>query len=216
MRDPLVDQLVGQLTAKPPLKDTHLWLGALVCYLIASFSVLTLMGLRADYLQALNNGALIWKPAIFMGMGLSSLLLITRLSRPHGRVHTAHGLGGVFALALMATLFSQQYSVADSGWFINAFSASMNVSKGVFCSSTIIVSGAGVMALVWQRWLKHSASTHPQAMGALAGLGAGSLVSAAFTWHCAMDTIPYIVVYYLFPIGLLTGVGFVLGKRLSW
>lgn len=216
MRDPLVDQLVGQLTAKPPLKDTHLWLGALACYLIACLSVLTLMGLRADYLQALNSGALLWKPAIFMGMGLSSLVLITRLSRPHGRAHMVHGLGGMFALALLISLFSQQYSVADSGWFIKAFSASMSVSNGVICAVIIIVAGAGVMALVWQRWLKHSASSHPQAMGALAGLGAGSLVSAAFTWHCAMDAIPYIVVYYLFPIGLLAFVGFVLGKRLSW
>ena len=66
MTDLLIERLVADLKPQEPLINFKLWSHCSMCLLIVSCLVLTVMGLRTDYSTALQNGAMLWKPGMFL------------------------------------------------------------------------------------------------------------------------------------------------------
>ena len=69
--------------------------------------------------------------------------------------------------------------------------------------------------LVWA--LRRGAPTNLTRTGAMAGLVAGAIGTAAYAFHCPDDSLPFIALWYVASIAFCAGVGALLGPRvLRW
>lgn len=207
MSDPLIDQLTNDLKPVQPLRNISLWRHCSACLILAIALILSVLGIRPDWLQAIQVGALLWKPAIFFLTLSGSMLLVTDISRPTGKIKPVHFVPLLLALAILIwRLTSAKIDFAS----LDSYSA-------YICLSVITSGGAMVMGMVWLFWLRKAATPHPALLGSLAGVSAGSLVAAAYSLHCNQDAGIYVSVYYIPPIFLLSLAGGVLGRnKLKW
>lgn len=213
MSDEFLNALADDLEPRAPLCDRKLWaLGAVV--LAASVAlVLSVMGLRADYEDAWQSGALLWKPGIFLLIWLGSLLMIGDLSRPDGRVRLWHGaLLAAAGLMLIWQLVVQPFTHA-----VPDVATGMRDGSAFLCLSVIGGLGAFFVLPFWLVWLRKTASPRPILLGFLAGLNTASLAAASYALYCSKDSIFYVFAFYGFPlIGLGFAAAFTLSRSLRW
>ncbi len=179
-----------------------------LCVLILSVILVRVsLGFRSDLTPNLW-----WKPGIFAGAGLASLLLLADIARPGHRIKPWHFAPLLFADALF-------------GWQLITQLLHPNIAQkaslydvGAFCCVSVI-SGGGALIFygLWRGWLQKTASDYPVLLGALSGFCAGCLAATSYALHCDRDVVLYIGVYYFMPIGILTAMGGWLGgKYLDW
>lgn len=213
MTDPLIDQLVGDLKPQDTLANWKLWMHCTACLAIVAAMILGFMGLRADYGIALQDGALFWKPGIFLLVWIGSVLLITDLSRPHGDLRKNH----IIPLILAGGILIWQFSLQVNRFSWNEMLQSLSDGSAIYCLSIITGGGSIAMMMAWKYWFSKTASQYPVLLGSLAGLSAGSLAAAAYALHCDHDMAIYITIYYGVPVLVLSTIGAALGKKfLSW
>ncbi len=210
MTDQLIERLVSDLKPQEPLVDSRLWVHCTLCLLMVVGIVLAMMGLRADYPTALQNGAMLWKPGIFLLAWIGSILLILDLSRPIERVEKWHFV----PLFLAGTILLWQLIVQLPYLFTSDATVSLRDPNAIYCLSVIIGGGGIAMVMSWKFWFSRTASPNPTALGALAGFSVGCLAATAYALHCDKDGILYIFVYYGIPILILSVFGRLLSKRL--
>lgn len=213
MSDQLIDQLVSDLAPRKPLVNIKLWIHCTGCLVIVAGTILTIMGLRTDYLTALQNGSMLWKPGLFLAAWIGSLLLITDISRPMGKITKWH-----FApLILAASILLWQLITQFEYFTVAQMVGSLKDTNAIYCLSVILGGGGMVMFIAWKVWFARTASPKPTLIGALAGINAGSLAATAYALHCNRDFAIYILAYYCLPVLALSIFGGFLGqKRLSW
>ena len=100
MTDQLIERLVDDLKPQDLLIDSKLWAHCTVCLIVLSGAVLVIMGLRTDYPDALENGAMFWKPGIFLVCWIGSIFLILDFSRPTGKINKWHFTPILLAIAV--------------------------------------------------------------------------------------------------------------------
>lgn len=76
----------------------------------------------------------------------------------------------------------------------------------------------GTIPLAVLTWaLRRGAPTRLERCGALAGLVAGAIGAAAYAFHCASDSVPFIAIWYSAAIAICVSIGALLGPRfLRW
>ena len=207
MNDLLIEQLTSDLKPVKPLRNVGLWQHCTMCLLIAIALILSILGIRPDWREAIQGGALLWKPAIFLLIWAASLFVVTDLSRPSGKVKILHLSPFLVAAAILLwRLISQEIDFN-----------SLHSNTAYYCLSIIALGGAMAMTAAWFFWIKKTASPRPAILGALAGVNAGSLVAVAYALHCNQDSVLYLAAYYLVPLLILALTGAVLGKKmLNW
>ncbi len=207
MKNLLIEQLVSQLQPKPVLKNTTLWVLALVGMIIFAAIIFLTLGFRSDH-----SLALFWKPSIFILAWFSSLVLLTDIARPGQKIKLHHLLPLALACGLLIWQILFQIKFQS---FVQV--QSLLDSSALYCLSLITLGGAVILGLVWKYWLQAAASTYPSALGALSGFSAGCLAATSYSLHCDHDAVLYIGAYYFMPIFLLTLMGMGLGKKyLQW
>lgn len=213
MSDPLIDQLVGDLRPRSPLANWKLWMHCTACLFLIAAMILGFMGLRGDYMSAIQSGAMFWKPSIFLLFWLGSVFLITDISRPSGDIKNIHYVplllgGGVLIWQFGAQLIHMPFEV---------FTRSLQDSSALYCLSAVFGGGMLALMMAWKFWFSKTASPRPTLLGFLAGLSAGTLAATAYALHCDKDITLYISVYYGLPILMLSLMGGMLGKKfLTW
>jgi len=210
MTGQLIERLVSDLKPQEPIVDSKLWLHCTVCLLMVASVVLAMMGLRADYSTALQDGAMLWKPSIFLLAWIGSILLILDLSRPIKRVEKWHFV----PLFLAGTILLWQLIVQLPHLFTSDIELSLRDPSVIYCLFVIIGGGGIAMVMSWKFWFSRTASPNPTALGALAGFSAGCLAATAYALHCDKDGILYIFVYYGIPVLTLSFLGSLLSKKL--
>jgi hypothetical protein len=206
----LINDLVSDLKPRKALSNTKFWQYIFMCFVIVSSLILGILGIRADYMDAMAKGSMFWKPAIFLCAGIGTMGMVIDLSRPMGRIKWGRIglLGAAFLISILQ--YFHQINLPD---LFNQF----RQDDRAFCFSIILIGGAIGLVSVWQLWLKHTASSAPQLLGALSGFGAGCFAATAYALHCDKDEIIYVFVYYGLSLLILTGLGFFMGKRvLKW
>lgn len=213
MTDQLIARLVSDLKPQEPIIDSKLWLHCTVCLLIVASVVIAMMGLRADFPTALQDGAMLWKPGIFLFAWISSILLILDLSRPIKRVEKKHFV----PFFLAGTILLWQLIVQLPFLSTSDAALSLRDPSAIYCLSVIIGGGGIVMVVSWKFWFSRTASPNPTALGALAGFSAGCLAATAYALHCDKDGILYIFIYYGISVVTLSFLGSLLSiKLLKW
>lgn len=210
MTDQLIERLVADLKPQEPLINFKLWSHCSMCLLIVSSLVLMVMGLRTDYSTALQNGAMLWKPGMFLLAWIGSMFLILDFSRPITRVKKWHFVPLFLAVAILFwQLIIQLPYVLSSNSIL-----SLSDPNAIYCLSVIIVGGGISMAMPWRLWFSKTASSNPTTLGALYGFSVGCLAATAYALHCDKDGMLYIFVYYGMPILILVIFGSLLSKKL--
>lgn len=210
MTDQLIENLVSDLKPQESLVDSMLWIHCTVCLLMVAGVVLAMMGLRADYPTALQDGAMLWKPGIFLLAWIGSILLILDLSRPIERIEKWHFV----PFFLAGTILLWQLIVQLPYLFSSDATLSLRDPNAIYCLSVIIGGGGIAMVMSWKFWFSRTASPNLTTLGALAGFSVGCLAATAYALHCDKDGILYIFVYYGIPILTLSVIGSLLSKRL--
>jgi len=215
--DSLIDNLVGSLKPVKPLRCAHLWLGAGVAVMLAAAYIFFAYGPRPEiraWLQGVQMGTqMMWlKPLLFLGIGAGALWSVSDLAQPQGRLRRRTFLPLATALAIVGVML-----VGDLARFGLAEVLSHAGDPASRCIATILCGGAAGFILLWQLWLRRSATSYPVLLGTMSGLAAAALMAAAYAVHCNMDTPVYILVIYGAPVALLAGAsGLVGGKIFRW
>ena len=210
MTDQLIERLVADLKPQDLLIDSKLWVHCTICLMILAGAVLAIMGIRADYPNALESGAMFWKPGIFLACWIGSILFILDFSRPITKVNKWHFI----PIILSISTFLWQIIVQSPFFLTSDAIISLYDSSAIYCLAVIIGGGGMTMAITWKFWLTKTASPKPSILGALAGFNVGCLAATAYALHCDKDGLLYIFVYYGLPILALTIFGSSLSKRL--
>lgn len=213
MIDPLIEQLADNLQPKKSLSNSGLWIHCTTCLVVAVGFILILMGIRNDYSSAIQSGAMFWKPSLFFLGWIGSIMIITDLSRPTGRIKSWHTAPLLLAGAGLLWQFIEQLSSGS----LTAMVQSLKDVSAFYCLSVITGGGIITLLMVWKFWLSKTASINPLLLGILAGFSAGCLVATAYAIHCDKDTALYILVYYGISVATLSAIGGWLGGRfLRW
>lgn len=210
MTDQLIERLVADLKPKDLLIDSKLWVHCTICLIVLAGAVLAIMGLRVDYPNALENGAMLWKPGIFLACWIGSIFLILDFSRPVARINKWH-----FTPIILAIFFFLWQVIVQAPFFLTPDATiSLHDPGAIYCLAVIIGGGGITMLMSWKFWFAKTASPKPEILGALAGFSVGCLAATAYALHCNKDDVLYIIVYYGLPILALTIFGSFMSKRL--
>jgi hypothetical protein len=210
MTDPLIDKLVADLSPRNPLVNLKLWMHCTACMVLIAAMILGFMGLRGDYAYAIQTGAMFWKPGLFFLAWLGSVMLITDISRPSGKIKEAH----LIPLALGAGILIWQFTTQTTQYSFQTMFGSLQDGSVPYCLSVIMGGGGLALMMAWKFWFSKTASPHPTLLGFLAGISAGTLAATAYALHCDRDFALYVFVYYGLSILILSIVGSLLGKKL--
>ena len=213
MTDQLIERLVDDLKPQDLLIDSKFWVHCTICLIVLVVAVLAIMGLRIDYLNALKEGAMFWKPGIFLACWIGSIFLILDYSRPTGKINKWH-----FTPILLAIIIFLWQIISQSSFFLTSDAiTSLYDPNNFYCLAVIIFGGGITMAISWKFWFAKTASPKPGTLGALAGFSVGCLAATAYALHCNKDDVLYILVFYWLPILALTIFGsFLSNKLLRW
>ncbi len=213
MNEPLIDRLVNDLTPKKPLVNQALWGHCLICLAMIAGFIFVVLGFREDYVSAMQNGALFWKPGLFLLVWIGSVLWITDLSRPAGVIKKSRLIP--FLCAGLILLWQCVIQMPRTP--LESMGTVLGDSSAPYCICVIAGAGGLALVMVWKTWLSKTASPHPALLGFMAGLSAGALAGMVYALHCDRDAILYVTVCYGLPVLGLAVLGSVLGKRfLQW
>ena len=213
MTDPLIDKLVNDLTPRDPLVNKTVWIHCSLCLFILTGVIVGFLGFRFDAQSAFLNGTIFWKSGMFLAGWIGSLLLMTDISRPGGRIKPWHTLLVGLTFGILIWQIVSQLTGAP----LSAQMTELRDASALYCLSIITGAGAVVLFLTWRIWLSKAASGNPVMLGGLAGFGAGCLTAAAYSLHCTMDASLYICAYYFLPIFLLSAASALFASKfLRW
>jgi hypothetical protein len=199
----LISRLVADLKPVRPVGPS--WRPALAGWLIGALGVSLLLTawlhLRADLPQRLGQAFFVFRGTMLLLSSLLASLAVLKLSVP-GR--GSPGRESRLALVVPAGLTL----VLGLLTLLAVFRAPETVRCGLS-----VMPGALLFAL-----LRRYAPTRPGLTGALAGVAASLLGSAALGLHCPNDTpLHQLLWHLLLPVGLAAGAGWAVGRRwLRW
>jgi hypothetical protein len=167
-----------------------------------------LMGVRPDLSEAIRQTQVILKHAFPVPMAVAAAGAALRLSRPEGR------LGGwSVALLIAPAIVAVAFWVTAARTPFAAWPAAVVGHSVGACLLSIPLIGLPILGgVLWA--LRRGASVRPGAAGAAAGLLAGSASAAVYAAYCTDDSPMFWGVWYVLAIGIVTGLGALLGRRL--
>jgi hypothetical protein len=211
----LISRLVADLKPVRPVGPS--WRPALAGWLIGALGVSLLLTawlhLRADLPQRLGQAFFVFRGTMLLLSSLLASLAVLKLSVP-GR--GSPGRESRLALVVPAGLTL----VLGLLTLLAVFRAPETVRCGLSeaaCTSAVLALSVMPGALLFAL-LRRYAPTRPGLTGALAGVAASLLGSAALGLHCPNDTpLHQLLWHLLLPVGLAAGAGWAVGRRwLRW
>ncbi len=182
---------------------------AAVALLYCIVAILTLRGLRPDFMQTLPWVA--GKVATSLAFALAGFALAMRLARPGG-------VTGAWGMATVA-VFLAALTAAVSAVLLSAPKDRIEaITGGDFPHCIIIIPMVAVpAAAVFFMWLRNAAPTRPMLAGASAGGLAGGISAMAYALTCPVDSVAFISIWYSLAIAICAGLGALAGRyALRW
>jgi hypothetical protein len=195
--DTLPQQTVGQRLARA--------LPVALAVSVAGFAVF--WGPRPDLGAALASAAVL-KPLVPLGLVIVAGVLCVALAHPGQSARTQAAALGLFAAALAAA-----FVVAFSDGGVSGLVNALDTTSLVTCLLSIPALALPLMGAVF--WaLSAGAALRPRLAGAAAGLVAGGLSAALYSFYCDQDAALFVLPAYSTAVLILALIGAVLGPRL--
>lgn len=186
----LIDELVGDLKAVRPLRQSQGFAIALASAGMGLFAMIGLFGMRPDLAAGRFDPGHMIASGLFLMLAIASTANVLMMSHPRvGVVHT----GGVWPAAMIALLPIAALLFAFSRG--SDLLARETVAHGLACFMIVGGSASTVLAaLVW--WLRRGAPTSPERAGLLSGLASGSFGIFTFSLYCPENDIVHIWLWH--------------------
>ena len=208
MSQPLIDQLVADLTPAPTgVVARRLALGVGVGAAASAVLVLLMLGPRPDMAVACT-GPMFWlKLAYPLALAAAAFGVCERLTRPAGGLSRGPWLALPCAIVLaLAAAQLLQAPAPERTAMVMGGSASV-------CPWLILGASLPPFAgLVWAA--RALAPTRLRLAGLMLGLAAGGAGAAAYALHCTETTAPFLAVWYSLGMALAGVLGALAGPRL--
>ncbi|QRG05759.1 DUF1109 family protein [Xanthobacter dioxanivorans] len=186
-------------------------LGLLAGVVAAAALFVLILAPRSGLLSLLEEWRILLKFAVTLTLAAAAVILALRLSRPG-----ADATRPVLALLLPAAVLAAGVAVELLSTPRAEWRADFIGHYAVYCVSLIPLLAAPVLGALLLA-LQRGAPTRPAVAGAAAGLAAGGLGAALYALHCIDDSPLFVLAWYGIGIGIVTGVGAALGRRvLAW
>jgi hypothetical protein len=209
----MTDELIARLSAdlepvRPMAMQRRLILAAIVGLAIAivgSWFILHLMLGRP--MGETFGGAMFWvKAGYTLAFSLVGLAALPVLARPDGRV--------LWPLLAAAALLLVALSLGTMNW-MRADWAMLELmgNTAMVCPWLITLTGAPVLAVLLAA-LRTMAPRSPAMAGLAAGLMAGGLGAAVYSFYCGETSMMFMAVWYSLGISIVGALGAVLGRLL--
>lgn len=181
---------------------------ALIC---AGLSVLTVLGIRADLVQAISSPTTLMKWLLPLAVALPAILVIPSMWQPQTRHMRLLLLSALVAAGAFVWLVSSAMATpAPDLW------ATWRGNSRVICLTSIVsISLLPLAAAMYV--LRDGASPAPTHCGACVGLAIGGLSTAIYALHCTEDAPLFFLTWYSLAILIVTAIGAICGARfLRW
>lgn len=198
--DPLIDQLVGDLTPVAPPNRARQLLTLIGLGIVETALFLWLCGMRRDAMAAMHHPSMWWKGgSLLLIAGLAGAAVL-RAQSPGERARPL--ISASLWVALAAVLAGWLIDAGAAG--IPALTARLSWREGLACLGVVValaVPAAAALALL----LKRGATVEPGRAALAAGLAAAALGGFVFTFNCPHDDPLYIVIWFGLAATLVTG-----------
>lgn len=184
----IIDGLVADLVARPPLRPGRAMMGVAAATLAACLVLALGLGVRADLLGGRPSATFLLREGLLALMGIATGLAAIAAARPAVGADRdgwkwATGAAALFPLAALARAL------------MNGTMPALQPESGLLCLGSSLGSALAVGTAI-VLWLRRGAPTSLARAGWLTGLAAGSLGCFAYGMRCPIDSIYYIGFWY--------------------
>ncbi len=210
------DELIEMLSTNVEPVDRHQvarTVGAAVAIgaTTVGVAVFLALGARPDLMRSSAVASVLFKLVFTIAVLIPASLYLLRLSRPGGERRTPIVMVALPFIAIMLLATLSLTFAPHSHWH-----AMIIGNQWLECLISIpIIAIVPFAVIVWA--VRRMAPTDLVRAGAVAGLVAGCLSAAGYSFHCVDDSVPFVALWYGGTIALCTFAGWKLGpKLLRW
>lgn len=206
--DDLISAISADAATPPRRLGPALVAGLVLSAAAAAIVFATVLHIRPDVAQALATVRFPLKFVFVAAFAAAAVALVLRLARPGA--DSAPARRGVFAAAaLLGVAVIVELSATQSGdWPRMLFGRNW-----LLCLACIPMLSAVPLAILIAA-LRRGAPDSPAALGAAAGLLAGTVGALFYAAHCVDDSPLFVAAWYSAAIALVTAAGAAAGARL--
>lgn len=208
------EELISLLAQDSPVRlnlNHVLWHAAVAATLIAGIAFFAVIGFRPDIGSAVHSGRFLFKFVITIALAASSGKFLFRVVRPGVPLQWA-ALGLLLPVALMVGAAAFELFVMPP----ETWASRMIGHNSRLCLSIIPSLSLGPLACFLYA-MRNGAPERPGLAGAIAGLAAAGIAATFYAANCDDDSPLFVLLWYPMAIGLVTIVGWLVGRRvLRW
>lgn len=178
---------------------------------ISAALLLLTIGVRPDIAEAISSGRVVFKLGVTLLSAALAVNLVFRVGRPGAPLNWSKLLLLVPPALVIAAVVAELLSIPASLWMTSLLGRNALICL-VFIPG---LSFAPLLGIVFV--LRKAAPGDPGLAGAVAGLAASCVAASLYAWRCPDDSPLFLVVWYTTSILAVSGVGYLVGKRvLRW
>lgn len=205
------DDLINLLAQDAPVRmriGKVLTLAVVGGILISGGIFFAMIGFRADIDTAMETVRFLFKFVVTIALAATACAVVFRIGRPGASLRLWSWTLLLAPILLLAAAAIEMAVMPADSW-----SARMIGHNARFCLTLIPLLSIGPLACFLFA-LRHGAPEKPGAAGAVAGLAASGIAATFYASNCTDDSPLFVLLWYPIAIGMVTAVGYVLGRRL--
>ncbi|MFS8047092.1 NrsF family protein [Rhizobium sp. BR 314] len=205
------DDLIHLLAQDAPVRTRigkALTMAVIAGILIAGGLFFAMIGFRADIDTAMETVRFLFKFVVTIALAVTACAVVFRIGRPGASLRLWGWLLLAAPILLLAAVVAELAVMPADSW-----STRMIGHNARFCLTLIPLLSIGPLACFLFA-LRQGAPERPGVAGAVAGLAASGIAATFYASNCTDDSPLFVLLWYPIAIAIVTGIGYVLGRRL--
>ncbi|ENN84235.1 hypothetical protein RHSP_76880 [Rhizobium freirei PRF 81] len=208
------DDLINLLAQDAPVRTRigkALTLAVVAGILISGGIFFAAIGFRSDIDSAMETVRFLFKFVVTIALAVTACAVVFRIGRPGVSLRIWGWMLLAAPILLLAAVAAELAVMPAESW-----GARMIGHNARFCLTLIPLLSIGPLACFLFA-LRHGAPERPGVAGAVAGLAASGIAATFYASNCTDDSPLFVLLWYPIAIAIVTGIGYILGKRiLRW
>jgi len=205
------DDLIHLLAQDAPVRSRigkALTMAVIAGILISGGLFFAMIGFRADIDTAMETMRFLFKFVVTIALAVTACAVVFRIGRPGASLRLWGWMLLAAPVLLLGAVVAEMAVMPADSW-----SARMIGHNARFCLTLIPLLSIGPLACFLFA-LRQGAPEQPGVAGAVAGLAASGIAATFYASNCTDDSPLFVLLWYPIAIAIVTGIGYVLGKRL--
>lgn len=205
------DDLIHLLAQDAPVRSRigkALTMAVIAGILISGGLFFAMIGFRADIDTAMETMRFLFKFVVTIALAVTACAVVFRIGRPGASLRLWGWMLLAAPVLLLGAVVAEMAVMPADSW-----SARMIGHNARFCLTLIPLLSIGPLACFLFA-LRQGAPERPGVAGAVAGLAASGIAATFYASNCTDDSPLFVLLWYPIAIAIVTGIGYVLGRRL--